>query len=248
MSSLLTILVVNFQYGTYCNTYYQSIVIAEYPIEIPLTNEEKVKCKNEILKERGKFYVQKKQNPITDDDDPIRYTFTAVLERDDDTALSTLIAIEGGECNYVRTGKVYRGCSLAKYLMVTCFQDESIIGENERGFNVMEKIRTAKNFGWKKSPMRIDASVYCKTMIYLVCASDPRRNCISYLRAAAFANFDLLFSFGKDMKAFKIDERLESEFGQKSDEFIENNGQFWYFCKCQEGSKFACLAMASNEP
>ena len=103
---------------------------------------------------------------------------------------------------------------------------------------------------WEKSPMRNGANEHCKTMIFLLCETKPNRNCISYLRAAAFANFDLLFSFAKriDIKAFKIGERLESEFDKKSDEFIDNNGEFWYFCKCKEESKFACLAMASNEP
>ena len=133
---------------------------------------------------------------------------------------------------------------MAKYLIAICFQDVSILGEDGRGVNVN------KDPAWKRSPMRNDAYESCKTMIYLTCDTKPNRNCISYLRAAAFANFDLLFSFAKriDIKAFKIGERLESEFDKKSDEFIDNNGEFWYFCKCKEESKFACLAMASSEP
>ena len=128
--------------------------------------------------------------------------------------------------------------------MATCFQDVSVLGEDGRGVNVNNDIP------WEKSPMRWDAHVYCKAMIYLSCVTEPRRNCISYLRAAALANFDLLFTFSSptDTNAFKIGERLESEFDKKSDEFINNNGKSWYFCKCKEGSKLTCLAMASKEP
>ena len=225
-----------------CNTYYQSIVYTEYPIEILLTNEEKLKCKSDKLKERGTIYVQKTSYPET-----LQYKFTAVFETEDRTALSTLNA-EKGFCNDVKTKKGYQGCGLAKYLMAICFQDVSILGEDGRGVNVYKDPLGIDH--WKTSPMRIDAYEYCKTMIYLSCATEPNRNCISYLRAAAFANSDLLFSFRKgiNIKAFKIGKRLESEFDKKSDEFIDNNGHVWYFCKCKEESKFSCLAIASNEP
>ena len=173
----------------------------------------------------------------------IHYTFTAVFETEDDIALSTLIARKG-VCDNVKTEKDYQGCGLAKHLMAICFQDVSILGDDGRGVNVYDDPL------WDESPMRIDAHVYCETMIYLSCATEPNRNCISYLRAAAVANFDLLFSFAKpfDIKAFKIGERLESKFDKKSDEFIDKNGYWWFFCKCKEESKFTCLAMASNEP
>ena len=193
------------------------------------------------MKERGKFYVERKYDESSKEQGN---TFTAVFEPEDDTALSTLYAEEEGVCDNVKTVEVYRGCGLAKYLLATCFQDWSILGEDGRGVDVIN------NFGWKKSPMLNNAFKYCKTMVTLICGTNPSRNCISYLRAASSADFDLLFAYLRlgHMNAFKLGETLESEFIQRYDEFIAKNGPFWYFCKCKEGSEQPCLAMESNEP
>ena len=194
------------------------------------------------MKETGKIYVKKIYQESLGESS---YTFTAVLDPEDDTALSTLIADaeEEGICDTVRTLEDYQGCGLAKYLMATCFQDWSILGEDGRGVNIYGESR------WMKVPLRTNAFKNCRTMVYLSCMAVPSRSCISYLRAASSADFDLLFSFKlKDMKTFKLGERLESEFNQRYDEFIDKNGPAWYFCKCKEGSEKYCLAMESNEP
>ena len=166
-----------------------------------------------------------------------------MFEPDDDTSLSRLHAAGIGICDDVKTVVDYQRCGLAKYLMATCFQDWSVLGDDGRGVDV------TKDWTWRESPERRNANKYCKTIVYLTCASRPHRNCISYLRAASAAGFDLLFPFNPrgHKSTFKLGERLESEFHQSYNEFIFQNGARWYFCKCKEGSEQPCLAMASNE-
>ena len=187
------------------------------------------------MKERGKFYVERKYDESSKEQGN---TFTAVFEPEDDTALSTLYAEKEGVCNSVWTEEIYRGCGLAKYVMATCFQDWSILGEDGRGLDI------TTDGTWENSPKRKNAYKYCKPIVTLTCDSETSRTCISYLRAAYAADFDLLFSFNlRRMKKFKLGKRLESEFIQRYDEFIGKNGDLWYFCKCKEDFEQQCLAM-----
>jgi hypothetical protein len=165
----------------------------------------------------------------------------------------------GGICDLIETAdENNQGCGLAKYLMATCFQDDSILGDNERGLDI------GKDTNWADEPeTRKDAISYCKTITYLRCApfgdpKPPQRVCISYIRAGSLANFDILFTYKesflnthskkKNFNVFKLGESLEKTFSNDADDFIDDYGYTWYFCKCKEDMKQKCMGMADNNP
>ena len=183
------------------------------------------------------------------------YQFTALTKPDDQERISELSGKSGGICDLVKTpDEKNQGCGLAKYLMATCFQDNSILGDNERGVDI------SKDGNWAEEPKtRMDAISYCKTITYLRCLpyGDPKpppRVCISYLRAGSLSNFNILFSHKRTLigslifNAFKLGDPLEEKFNSDAEKFIGDYGYTWYFCKCKEDMKEKCLGMAENNP
>ena len=168
--------------------------------------------------------------------------FKAVVNSQE--ALSYLGADIGGVCDNVRTLEASQRCGLAQYLMATCFQDREILGEDNRGVDISE------NSYWTDDPKLMDAQNYCQTLTTLNCLAKPKRACISYLRAASLADFDILFTkkqrYEGAMNAFTLGEKLDYEFGQNYEKFIEEYGYAWFFCKCKEESRIDCLLMTSN--
>ena len=211
-----------------------------------MTPTEKGKCKNKALKKDGKFYVKKETIPLY-------YLFTASTKPDGQEVLSDLKGKSGGICDMVATrDENSQGCGLAKYLMATCFQDNSILGEDERGVDIR------KDDNWADETEKSNNAInYCKTIIYLRCLpygipKPPSRVCISYLRAGSLANFNILFSTYNNeitkgpLNVFKLGESLEEEFNNDADKFIREYGWTWYFCKCKEDMKDKCMDMAEN--
>ena len=196
------------------------------------------------MKKEGKFYVKKISLSS-------RYKFTASIKPDDKEIISSLIGKPGGNCDQIATPKKYQGCGLAKYLMATCFQDNSILGEDESGVDIKTDV------GWAEySETLKDAMRYCKSIIYLRCAphgkpKPPSRVCIAYLRAGSLANYHILFSqklFTPSLTPFDLGEYLEAEFSQDHDAFIQDYGFRWYFCKCKDDTEETCMAMAASKP
>jgi len=152
-----------------------------------LTPQEKQKCHNAALKSTGKFLVVRK---IDEDND---VTFRAVTKETDEKEMSSMISESGGICDDVVTEKEYQGCGLAKYLVATCFQDEAVLGLNNKGLDVN------KNNYWTHAPdQRKDVTKYCETVAHLRCmplsgAPNAVVVCVSYLRAGAISGFDLLY-------------------------------------------------------
>ena len=164
--------------------------------------------------------------------------FTATVKKDGtDPPLSAVYGMTRGNCDDVQTFKGQnQGCGLAKYLVATCFQDEMILGPEDKGVDV------SKDDGWNQEDRSTDASNYCKTITYLRCLpygtrgspKPPNRVCVSYLRAGRISNFNILFTKTESattLKAFKLGEALEQEFTDSFDMFIRDNGNIWYFCK-----------------
>jgi hypothetical protein len=202
------------------------------------------------LKKEGKFYVQKKTIAMY-------YQFTASTKPDDQERISELSGKSGGICDLVKTSdENNQGCGLAKYLMATCFQDNSILGDDERGVDI------SKDGNWAdESKIRKDAISYCETITYLRCLpfgdpKPPSRVCISYLRAGSLANFNILFSLKRTYRTkgslsfnvFMLGDPLEAKFNSDADKFIGDYGYTWYFCKCKEDMKEKCMGMAENNP
>ena len=209
--------------------------VGDYPIKIPLKPPLTMpkRCKNEELLEKKEFYVKKKpkQNGKVGE-----FTFTAHLPGGED-AISTLNAKTGGSCDHASTPKPYQGCHLAQYLGATCIQDDSILGEDKKGMDIM------KDRKWDQEPQRMEAHSTCKTITSLRCFPDadtPKRVCISYLRAASLANFDIVFvkkatrpEKESPMTVWELGEPLETLFGADSDKFVKTYGISWFFCKCK---------------
>ena len=223
----------------------------DFPIPIPLTPTEKRKCKNEDLKKEGIVYVQTEAIHMLSS---INYRFTASSKRQDPDAISELKGKPGGICDQVATrDEKNQGCGLAKYLMATCFQENTILGDDERGVDVR------KDVNWDEQPeISHNAISYCKTITHLHCKpygdpTPPSRVCISYLRAGSLANFNILFSQKHvipmgPLNAFKLGESLEAQFNNNADKFISDYGNTWYFCKCKEDMMEKCMVMAENNP
>ena len=196
------------------------------------------KCKHDELRSRGAFSI------IWDFEDDAFNRFQAVSSDDDKKVMAYVRSKATGKCDDVYTFEEYRGCSLAKYLVATCFQDEKVLGADRRGIDVK------KNNEWKKAEaQRTNVANLCETVTFLRCKPDDGPGaCITYLRAGSMAGFDLLFvknlhANANDLKVFKLGKDLENEFKAKFSEFVKENGKYWYFCKCKENEKKQCLDM-----
>ena len=224
----------------------------KYPFQIlpeALTKSEKLNCPNKALVEKGfwinREFVGKKLRVIK---------FTASIEPNGEE-MSHLRGEKGddGECNDVVTKPNSRRCGLAKYLMWICFQDDEILGKQKRGVNPL----THKY--WKDERQKIDADQYCEKITYLDCLPEieeddevlPNIVCVSYMRGAIKASFNVLFVYADDVpfEIFNL-EKVEAKFGKKienAEEFIEDHGYEWFFCKCKANYMTNCMAMITGK-
>ena len=218
-----------------------------FPIPIGLTSTEKQKCKNENLKYAGQFLVDRKKRMA-----PHEFVFRAVMKKDVNNQMSSVISENLGTCDDVETKKEFQGCGLAKYLVATCFQDAFVLGYNDKGVDVNT------NKYWVDFPgLRNEVSQYCETVTHLRCIpleSGPNAVvvCISYLRAGKISGFDLLFTISdytwckkaeKTFKVFNLGDELENDYKANADEFIQDNGCVWFYCKCKKDEKENCMKM-----
>ena len=183
---------------------------------------------------------------------PHEFVFRAVLKKDVKNGISSVISEDFGTCDDVETKKEFQGCGLAKYLVATCFQDEFVLGTDNRGVDV------DTNKYWADSPgQRNDVSKYCETVTFLRCIPlDGAPNavvvCISYLRAGKISGFDLLFTAPdskfckkaeKTFKVFDLGKNLENTYKANADRFIQDNGCVWFYCKCKNDERENCMKM-----
>ena len=230
---------------------------SEYPIEIHLNPEiTKDKCPSADLKKRGKFTVQRTEKEVGRP----AIQFTAILDPDEKEPrkMCTLNVMtkNSGECDHVGTEKAFEGCALAVYMMATCFQDDKVLGPDGKGY--LPRLSTpAGGMSWKDEPRKGEVIAQCQSMIFLRCKPNPGTSleaCISYLRGARLAHYDLVFmKHAKQgiMNAWKVGDYLESKYKGHADTFIKENGRTWFFCKCTDkrpidSDKQKCLAMATG--
>ena len=251
--------------GKSTNTYWYGKFAwsGEFPIPINLLPQEKEKCKKtkpntdpkiakmqEQLK-KGNFVIKKERTTDAKLGSVVKITAHLKLDPSKHPLKEYMAHLEAatkgtlGECDHVTTLEDYRGCSLAVYLMATCFQDEWVIGKDRRGYSIENDVK------WNDdSENKAKAQAHCETITYLRCA--PNNNpigkgiCITYLRAGKMAHFDLIFMRkpGKKMNVFKIGDDLEKEFkgadGKNGDNFVKQHGSVWYFCKCKNPKSKEC--------
>ena len=219
----------------------------KYPFQIlseELTKSEKLNCRNKALVEKG-FWI----NRAFEGRRVIK--FTASIEPHGE-AISRLIGEKGkdGQCNDVETKPHSRRCGLAKYLMWICFQDEEVLGKEKRGVNPL----THKY--WADEQLKKDADQFCEKITYLECSPEkgeddkrmPKIVCVSYLRGAIKAAYNILFTYKNKvpMKIFDL-ENVETKFGkniENAEKFVMDYGYEWFFCKCKSRYMKNCMDMA----
>ena len=218
-----------------------------YPICEVLNSDEKRTCQNPDLRAEAEFYIDKIHNGCA---------FVAYIQPEGEAEaappfyMSQLNAQVGGICDDVATKPGYRKCGLAKYLMKACFEDEHILGGNRRGFDVRKDYPGIPNY-WVKERRARRVHEYCKTVTFTACQVDDKDTtlyaCVAYIRAARLAQFDILFSFKSHSlspaKGIKlIDAEIMFTY-DKADQFIEQNGEVWFFCKCFGTMKSMCMSL-----
>ena len=145
---------------------------------------------------------------------------------------------------------------MAKYLVATCFQDISILGNTKAGVDI-------NNHGyWKPKARRKQqksALKYCQTITFLRCMPHhgaPSTVFVSYLRAGSISEFDLVLTTpqlefislkAKPFNVFKLGPKLENDFKSSAEEFLKKYGLAWFFCKCKENKRKKCLKMINRE-
>ena len=160
--------------------------------------------------------------------------------------MSQLNARVGGKCDRASTISGSQGCGLAAYMVATCFQDYTVLGSNGKGYDVKSDLK------WKDEPRKAKADDLCKSTIHLQCRSIHPTDCISYLRGAILAHYDIVFmkkaKVGK-MQAWEVNGSLENAFKKAPVTFLKQNGFVWYFCKCvsDPGSKADCMSMVTGK-
>ena len=218
----------------------------DYPILVTLNGEEKSKCQNEELKSEGEFLVKQIHNGRS---------FVAYIEPEGEPVetpfyMSQLNAQPGGICDDVTTEPGYRKCGLAKYLMKVCFEDEGIIGADRKGYDVRKEYPGIPNY-WITERKARRVQEYCRTVTFTSCQVDQadtsKYACIAYIRAALLANFDILLSFKSlTAKGIKLTDVEKVFTYDNANKFIEENGEYWFFCKCSEEQLALCMALVDN--
>lgn len=223
------------------------VYFGDFPIPIDLLSTEKQKCPNSELKSKGKFLIFR--DIVEGMDDEQEAKFRAVLPENKENEMSYADSELRGTCDDVFTHEQYQGCGLAKYLVATCFQDEMVLGKENKGLDV-------KTDGhWKYAiDQRNDVVKYCETITFLRClpwggAPNTAGACVSYLRAGFISDFQLLFTgfsayrAKKTLSVFELGEKFENDFKVNADVFVKENGRSWFFCKCKENEKKGCMQM-----
>ena len=158
--------------------------------------------------------------------------------------MSQLNARVGGKCDRASTISGSQGCGLAAYMVATCFQDYTVLGKDGKGVDVHSDLK------WKEEPRKPEAHRLCKSMIHFHCVMIT--GCISYLRGAILAHYDIVFmkkAKVDKMHAWELGESLENTLKQNPESFLEKHGFQWFFCKCvsNPGLKEDCLSMVAGK-
>ena len=215
----------------------------EYPILVELTDEEKSKCQNQELKTEGEFCIKQIHNGCSF----VAYIVPEGEPQETPDYMCQLNAQSGGICDDVTTEPGYRQCGLAKYLMKACFEDDGILGPEKKGYDVRKEYPGIPNY-WIMERRARRVYEYCRTVTFTSCQVDSEDTskyaCIAYIRAALLASFHILFAFksmsAKGIKLVDVEKIFTYE---NADKFVEDNGEYWFFCKCSEQQFELCMTL-----
>ena len=143
-----------------------------------------------------------------------------------------------GYCNDLFTYEGSRKCGIGKGLMKLCLSDGDITKDG--GYDLSTE-------DWNDDELAPQVLNLCQTIVYISCAiyddDVPPITCKMYMDAAKESGYDLVFveKYGMERyHRYKI-ETAKSIFVKNADDFLEKQGNNWYFCKCKEGKEQACL-------
>ena len=152
------------------------------------------------------------------------------------TSQVAIMKAERGKCNDLRTFPGNQKCGIDKELMKTCLQDVDIIVNGGYDLNQWDVI----NFN-----LRATVRDLCEAVVLVSCVpevSTPTVVCRMYMQAALDSGYHLIFVEKNDdgqILRFEI-EAAKFDFEQYPDEFIEDTGINWFFCKCKPNKRQQC--------
>ena len=137
--------------------------------------------------------------------------------------------------------------------MEICFEDEEVGGLDTGNNGLLDIISGYGLEGDELKPFKSyeeKAHLNCEKVVYLVCAPDDRLPygiCSAYLNAAINTKYDVLFSavIQHSKQNMKIMDLIgaKNEFKNNANKFIENHGNWWFFCNCKSNKKKECIEM-----
>ena len=219
-------------------TRYQSRVPIEYPKQIPLTGSSIETCQNEEIKAKKppSFYIDKQDKGSN------TFKWVAMLDPSQPKVLGFLVAGKG-MCNDLKTYDGNFRCGIGKALLLYCLKDNDITEDG--GINPLTY------WNWDDKDFAPTARDVCESIVLISCVPDegtPRSVCSSYMDAARFAGYHMVFvdrNEGGDFEPFR---KLQIEpavalFRNDHQTFLNDVGRIWFFCKCKQNKQKECLGI-----
>ena len=208
-------------------------------------------CVNKMLVKKGSYTIQKLPSRgigigigISD------WEFEAILTKKgicykEDIVLSYLKADMGGVCNEVKTFPESYRCGLATALMEFCFTDPDIGTLNPATSGYFQKSNADDS--------RMLAISNCDHIVYLMCSplqTIPYTACSAYLTAALNTDHTMMFTYNRANKnsnknnwdVLKVT-TAKLMLKSNADDFIDDYGDEWFFCKCKSEKVTQCEQM-----
>ena len=219
---------------------YQSRARVTYPKKERFSIRSKPNCENKEIINTKQFYIDRYRQASYGGPDS-RFRWIAILNPStprSETPLAYLNA-ERGACNDIYTHKGSKNCGIGRAMLLLCLNDDDIIGNG--GYNPLDD-------PWEDEDLGESARELCKAIVVLSCnpkESTPPIVCKMYMDTARTAGYHLVFiekDYDNKYKRLKIDS-AKSIFENNPEDFLDEMGNQWYFCKCKPNKLKDCKGM-----
>ena len=217
-----------------------------YPIKVSMPDRYQKTCASEDLKKNKIYYVErtKSVNPKMDWDFNA-YVKKAPFGKKD--IFSVLNGESGGFCWATKdlSPPAVQGCGLATAMMGFCFEDDKIGGIDPR-----------KDYNFKLKGLekwQDMAILNYNHIVYTSCNPahpTPVAGCAAYMTAALNTGHTMMFTYPTnsptsrgEMNVLNIATEAKPQLKEDADQFRDNNGAAWYFCRCKDDRVKECEAM-----
>ena len=216
---------------------YQSRARVTYPKKERFSIRSKPNCENKEIINTKQFYIDRYRQASSSGPDS-RFRWIAILNPStprSETPLAYLNA-ERGACNDIYTHKGSKNCGIGRAMLLLCLNDDDIIGNG--GYNPLDD-------PWEDEDLGESARELCKAIVLLSCApyeSTLPIACKMYMDTAKMAGYHLVFiqkDYDTTYKRLKI-EIAKSIFENDPEDFLDEKGQHWFFCKCRPNKLQDC--------